>query len=403
MAEESKGWERKTFHWELARSVPAGVVETVTTTFAVYLAVVVFRAGALEKAVLVAAGSAGMLLSLFFVQFIRKLGCSLNLSAAFVWLLSASGFFLAILGQKTPWFYFFGMTLGQVAVVVAVPLFSHIYREHYPTKKRGRLFASAGIVRKVAAILAGLSFGFILENDLQNYPWLLAAYGVCCLLMVGCVVGFKKVYLSRVDEVKLFDAFRHVREDRIFRRLLIAWMILGTGNLISVALFVEYAANPTYGFNLGAAEVSWLTTITPEAAYLVTVFLWGVLFDRINFFWVRTIINVFFIGGILMFFLGSEVWMLYVGLALHGVGKAGGNVAWNLWVTKFARSEHVAEYMSVHTFLTGCRGTLAPIFAFLAVAAYSPQLVGIVGAVLMSIATWMIFSLKNHAVGESVK
>lgn len=400
MSEGGQSWERRTFQWELARSVPAGFVETVSTTFAVYLAVAVFRAGALEKALLVASGSAGMLLSLFFVQWIRKTGWSLNFAAAVVWAVAAGGFFLAIFGGIFPAYYFAGMVLGQVAVVVAVPLFSHIYREHYPAKKRGRLFASAGIVRKLAAILAGLFFGFLLEVDLANYPWLLGIYGMSCLAMAGCVCAFKRVHLARVDAVRLFDAFRHVGEDKIFKKLLIAWMILGTGNLISVALFVEYAANPRYGFELGAAQVSWLTTIAPEGAYLVTVFLWGVLFDRMNFFWVRTIINLFFIGGILTYFLGTEIWMLYVGLALHGVGKAGGNVAWNLWVTKFARSENVAEYMSVHTFLTGCRGTLAPFVAFLAVAAYSPQAVGILGAVLMSVATGMIFSLKNHAVEE---
>jgi len=35
-----------------------------------------------------------------------------------------------------------------------------------------------------------------------------------------------------------------------------------------------------------------------------------------------------------------------------------------LWVTKFAPPDRVADYMSVHTFLTGVRGVLAPMCAF---------------------------------------
>ena len=46
------------------------------------------------------------------------------------------------------------------------------------------------------------------------------------------------------------------------------------------------------------------------------------------------------------------------------IGNGGGDVAWGLWVTKFAPPEQVADDMSVHTFFTGLRGVLAPVAAF---------------------------------------
>jgi MFS family permease len=49
---------------------------------------------------------------------------------------------------------------------------------------------------------------------------------------------------------------------------------------------------------------------------------------------------------------------------LFGISNAGGDVAWSLWVTKFAPPGRVADYMSVHTFFTGVRGLLAPVVAF---------------------------------------
>ncbi|MDP0491662.1 MAG: MFS transporter [Verrucomicrobiota bacterium JB023] len=395
--------ERRTFQLEALRSMPAGTIETVSTTFAVYLAVRVFDAGVIQKAALVASGSVGMLLSLFVVQGVRRLGWTANKASALLWVIAAAGFLTAALSGTWLPGYLGGMFIGQMAVVMAVPFLTQVYREHYPDAKRGRLFALTGVVRKLAGIAAALVFGWWLEqNVVGNFPWLLAIYAGCCLAMIFCVQAMPTVRLRESGGgVKLFDAFGHVREDHVFRKLLQAWMVLGFGNLISWSLFVEYAANPRYGFELGPVEVSWLTTFTPEASYLLFVFLWGGLFDRMNFFVLRILINIFFIAGIWVYFLGPGYLGLYLGIALHGVGKAGGNVAWSLWVNKFAKTEHVAEYMSVHTFLTGCRGTLAPVVAFSIAGRWSPQVVGIAGGLLMVISTLMVLPLlKKDAPGE---
>ena len=49
---------------------------------------------------------------------------------------------------------------------------------------------------------------------------------------------------------------------------------------------------------------------------------------------------------------------------LMGWGMGGGNVAWAMWVTKYAPKDRTADYMSVHTFLTGTRGLIGPVIAF---------------------------------------
>ena len=54
---------------------------------------------------------------------------------------------------------------------------------------------------------------------------------------------------------------------------------------------------------------------------------------------------------------------------IFGISNAGGDVAWSLWVTKFAPPNRVADYMSVHTFFTGVRGVMAGVSAALIVAA----------------------------------
>jgi predicted MFS family arabinose efflux permease len=92
--------------------------------------------------------------------------------------------------------------------------------------------------------------------------------------------------------------------------------------------------------------------------------MWGWLFDRMNFFVMRIILNVGFALGIASFFTGSSTTGLVLGAVIFGASNAGGEIAWSLWVTKFAPEDRVAEYMSVHTFFTGIRGIFAPILAF---------------------------------------
>jgi hypothetical protein len=141
-------------------------------------------------------------------------------------------------------------------------------------------------------------------------------------------------------------------------------MLMGFGNLMMVALRVEYLGNPRYGLELSASEIAFLTGVVPNAARLVLSPIWGWLFDRMNFFVLRVTLNISMGLGILAFFTSADVTGLIVGAIAFGISNAGGDIAWSLWVTKFAPPHYVADYMSVHTFCTGVRGMLAPLVAF---------------------------------------
>jgi len=91
-----------------------------------------------------------------------------------------------------------------------------------------------------------------------------------------------------------------------------------------------------------------------------------------------------------MYYCVGSWWGLCVGIALHGVARSGGNLAWSLWTTKFATADRVADYMSVHTFTTGIRGVAAPFVALGVAGSFSLEMVGVVSAGLMTIASLMI-------------
>src|SRR5262249_34482956 len=161
--------------------------------------------------------------------------------------------------------------------------------------------------------------------------------------------------------------------------------------LMMAPLRVEYLANPRYGVRLHdqlltASQIAMITGVIPNVARLILNPIWGWLFDRMNFFVLRITLNFGFMLGILSFFMTSSVAGLVTGAILFGISNAGADVAWSLWVTKFAPPQRVADYMSVHTFFTGLRGLAAPLTAFYLVSRLQPQFLGWVSIGLIVIA-----------------
>ena len=132
----------------------------------------------------------------------------------------------------------------------------------------------------------------------------------------------------------------------------------------STHLFVEFIVNPKYGIALSADRSGLITSTIPMIAAMVTVVPWGAIFDRLPFYSLRALVNLVFIAGILIYYLGSGVAALIIGITLHGIARSGGEILWSLWTTRFADGERVAEYQSVHSFMTGIRGLLSPFIAF---------------------------------------
>ncbi len=380
----------RTFALELVRSVPQGFIETSGTTFAMFIAIQVFDVPVWMKMAIAAAASVGLLLSLFTVQVVRRLGCSVNSASVVVWCAAAVGFSIAAISGDSAMIYLSGICTAAIFLALGIPLMSQVYRKHYTNKKRGQLFSVAGMVRAIVAASAGIGIGTWLTSKGGDFHHLFWFYSGCCLVMAACVMGMARIRLRRTQRLRLFDAFSHVREDRAFRKLLISWMLLGMGNLLGFALFVEYITNPAYGFSLDAAQAGMITSTIPMLAFILCVVPWGMVFDRMPFYRVRVLVNVFFLSGILVYYLGGSYTALCVGIALHGIARAGGNVIWSLWVTRFAQEDKVGEYMSVHSCLTGVRGVLAPIIAFSVAGTLGPGVVALAGGVLVVIASLML-------------
>lgn len=387
-AVEDFSQRKATFQLELLRAVPQGIVESALATFALFVAIRTFDLAAWQKASVVGSASLGLLLSLFLVQLIRRIGNSVNRAAALLWASSSLAFAVASMAEGRPILYLISVCLALTTAMMATPLMAQIYRKHYPDKVRGALFSYTALLRAAAAASAGWLGGWWLSR--YAFPPLFMVFAVACLAMAACVLKVAPVYLRLSNRIRWFDAFGAALADRPFRKLLISWMFLGLGNLIAMAVFVEYVANPVYGFSMSAEQVGMMTTTIPMLAFIAAIVPWGRLFDRLPFYRLRIIINLIFVAGILLYFQANSLVLMMVGIALHGLAKAGGNVVWSLWVTRFADAGNAAEYMSVHTFLTGVRGMAAPALGFLIIGSFGPIAVAWVSASLIGIGTLIV-------------
>lgn len=386
---------RFTFRLDLLRAIPSGALLTVGTTFAILFANQIFAAPDWAKGLLLASSSVGMLAGIWAVTMVRRTGISMNQGVALLSLVEVCGFGVAALsgavdGGWAMGCFVFGVSLAMFCTSLAVPLMAQIYRSGYPDSKRGQLFSLSAMVRSAAAIAVAWMLGEALAGDMSRYTLALGLFAASALVNGWCVLAMPRSMIQRRSRAPLFEAFSHVREDKPFMKLLSSWMILGFGNLMAFAMFVEAVANPKYGYAFNADRVTLLTTTIPQVALVVCVFAWGRLFDRWNFYLLRLCINVVFIAGVIMYYCVGSWWGLCVGIALHGVARSGGNIAWSLWTTKFASADRVADYMSVHTFATGIRGVVAPFVALGVAGSFSLEMVGLASASLMTIASVMI-------------
>ena len=191
--------------------------------------------------------------------------------------------------------------------------------------------------------------------------------------------------LDRVDgeRNRPWPHFHLVATDRRLRLTLGAWMLMGFGNLMLLPLRVEYLANPGYGIAADASLIALLTITVPSVCRLLSLPLFGVVFDRLSFFASRIAVNLLFALYVAAFFTGTSTAGLLVGAVVLGIASAGGDLMWSLWVIKFAPPDRVADYMGLHTFFTGVRAVLAPLIAFVVIQHVSLTAVAIAAAAMM--------------------
>lgn len=326
------------------------------------VAVQFFEAPPLLKGTLAAAFFIGLLLGPPSVLAVARWQLPVSRAMALLNLLTAAAMLAIGLFDDLVVFTISALVAGACLGMLP-PLGTALWRQNMPDRLRGHLFSRVGLVATLCAIGVGWGIAAWLGDDAGRYqPVFLVLAGFQCLATIAAWRTPSRP-LEPTQARNPFANLALVWRDRLFGYLCAVWMLVGFGNLVTMPLRVEFMANRETGLGLDPDLVVFLNAVLPECLTLLAMPLWGRLFDRINFIKLRIAINVCFMLSIIATFAGSMP-LLILGSALLGIAAGGGQIAWNLWVTKFADPERTADYMSVHTFLTGCRGMVAGFLAF---------------------------------------
>ncbi len=351
-----------------------------------------FDAAGWAKALLASASALGLLLSPIVVIGAARTRVSPGKAVALLHCIAAPGLVLAAFSQSFT-FFMAGILTAIPLLAGGVPLVTALWEQNTEPATRGRFFSHVTIAGTVAGMGGAAIISILMNEDITRYRPILAVAGLFVLAggTAAALVPGRPIAPSSHHAHPL-AGLRLIREDRIFGYLCAAQMLLGLGNLATLPLRTEYAGSSTLGMGLGPGIVLGLVIVIPEAARLLSIAVWGRLFDQWNFIVLRLVINLFFAFSIILFFIPNAACMV-VGGILFGIATGGGKIAWTLWVTKFAPSDKTADYMAVHTFLTGLRGVAAPQLAYAALAAWTVPQVGWCGAALVFSACVMLLAV----------
>ena len=364
-------------------------------TFLLIILVRHFHGTSLDKSIVASAGTSGLLLSPVLLFLSRNLGFSAPKTLSRLLAISSCAFLVAAT-MSEPTLFVALVTIGILLPSTASPLLTSIFNNNYPPHKRGRLYAQNQAIRILTSIIFGGIAGWFITGAVELYYVLIlifAAALACSSYLVSQIPGDNQ----STPPSPLLSCFTYLASDSLLRNTTISWMLLGFGNLMMLPLRVEYLANPKYGLNLSELEIAAFVSVLPNIARLGGTYVWGRLFDSMNFFTLRMVLNLSFLTGIVSFFMSSSPWGLALSAVIFGFSTSGGDVAWTLWVTKFAPADRVPDYMAVHTFFTGIRGLLAPITAFTLLGVMSIQALSLLSACLILMATILLFSIREGA------
>ena len=321
-----------------------------------------FQAPPWLKALVAGAFFFGLLCSPWALGLASRAGLSAERALSLATLGAALGLTGAALSSSAAG-YSVGVLLGVSLSACTAPMITAIWQAQVPAALRGRRYALVTSLAGGAGVLAALAWAQWLGRTVDGYrPVLLA---VALTLVASSLVAWRlpRTALGPTPASSLGLLSLLWKEPR-FGLVNLGWTLMGFGNLAAMPMRTEFLRGAGgIDFGYGAREVLLLVTVLPQAVALVATLVWGRLFDRYGFFGLRLSVNSCFIVSLLLFFTPWLPAQVASGILL-GLGFGGEQLVWGLWVTEFAPPERTADYMAVHTFLTGVRGLAGPLTAY---------------------------------------
>jgi len=395
LSNEKKKVSTQTFRLDLINSSLGGILEVGFGTFAILIAIRFLGAPDMIKAVLASGVSAGLLL----VPHMQRLAVWTELSASRFCaslmlicslLLFASGYLSHV------WLLAAALFLAQVCFSQLPGFMIQVYSRNYGSKERGKRLSWNFIVSALIGMILSYVGGSYLDGQSADPGLIFRIMGIVSLASALALFLIPSQPIKKGKHTQgLIDSLDLLKEDRVFASMLLAWMIMGLGIIMTLPLRIEYLGGES-GLHLTNEQIALVTVVVFSIARILSSRLWGELFDRVRFLSYRISLNLLLISATLVYFNAESIICVSIGAALAGVGVGGSKIAWSLWVTKLAPEGMEARYMGAHVALTGLRGALAPFLGYWLLGILGYQGVAWFSVALVTLSTLLFFRLFSH-------
>src|SRR5207247_3578580 len=183
----------------------------------------------------------------------------------------------------------------------------------------------------------------------------------------------------------LRQAWAAVRDDDVFRRLLVASFLFGAG------CWIQTPAHPLLLVDVrhvSTAQVG-VFAAAAAAATLVGSAWWGGLVDRrssLDALWVMYVVGA---ATPAICALAWSPWVLVASSVTDALFGIGLELVWMMLVIDLAGPQRAAQYVAISATLAGVRGVLGPLLGGLVIAALGVRAVYLVAFALMGGAAWL--------------
>ncbi|MEM7182846.1 MAG: MFS transporter [Spirochaetota bacterium] len=351
------GTHKSNYYKNLIYVVMLGCSQPLVSSSAVIILKQVLH-GSNQQVALIQSGSmAGLLLSLFYTRYLAT-GIAQKdyaLPQIFAWFTLVRCAFI-----QTSFVFSLLVFITLVLFYISMPSLSILYQKIYSPKIRGVVVGKIKQWQVLSTLLLSWLLGYLVETSPSFYPPVYCLVGILGLLasLSFLTIESSQENKEESENISFHNYLNILLQDKQFMLFLLFQFLLGMANIAGVAVFQVYANDKNY-LALSPEKAALIVGVLPALAMFASVRLWGAIFDRIDIINFRILTSITMGLGFFIYpFYG--IWGATIGTIVWGFGRGGGQLAWSIGILDFAPEGQAASYLSIHTFLTGIRGVIAP-------------------------------------------
>jgi len=338
----------------------------------------------LQLAVMSSAGGACLLLSLLWARaFHGRHPLPYLVWTGFV----ARGVFLLVPFVSSAW-SFVGLVIARDFFgAAAAPAQAAVVERVYPRAQRGRALSMIRMAGAVLGIGLALAAGQLFER--VGYRWIFVA---AALLGMAASLRQRGLPVPEPESVGgtppagLLGAWLAVRDDRAFRRLLIASFLFGFG------CWIQTPAHPLLlvdVLHVSASQVGVFAAVAAAATLAGSAY-WGWLVDRRSS--LEALRVMYLVGAVtpLIYYVAWNPWVLAASAVTDSLVGIGLELVWMMAIIDVAGPQRTAQYVAIGATLAGVRGVVGPLVGGLVIHAFGVHMVYLIAAILTFSGAWCV-------------